>query len=66
MRILQYRCQHRVLIVAREKDRCSFVKCRSCGKVGPKKHSYGLALVAWIVCVADRSRAPTPEKCRAK
>lgn len=54
MKLPVYKCQHRVLHVIRERDRCSYVKCASCGKVGPKKHSYLLALIAWIVRVGDQ------------
>lgn len=43
------RCTHRWLRVLTERDRCSWVTCDQCGKTGPKKHSYLLALVAWAL-----------------
>ena len=47
-------CTHRRITVLTEPDKCSWVQCQDCGKEGPKKHSYTLALLAWIVCLADK------------
>lgn len=42
-------CLHRTLRVRTERDHCSWVQCSSCGKEGPAKHSYVLALLAWAL-----------------
>jgi hypothetical protein len=42
-------CLHRKLDVRTEPDGCSWVVCSCCGFRGPKKHAYGMALVAWVV-----------------
>lgn len=47
-------CRHRKLSVKTEADRCSWVECQGCGKKGPKKHSYMLALVAWAVASVNQ------------
>ncbi len=48
------RCVHRQLVVKTERDRCSWVHCHGCGKRGPKKHSYVLALIAFAVATVDQ------------
>ena len=48
------RCLHRPLFVRRDPDGCSFVRCKACGKRGPRKHSYILALVAWALATGDQ------------
>jgi hypothetical protein len=45
---MKRRCLHRKLAVRTESDGCSWVQC-ACGFRGPRKHSYGLALIAWVV-----------------
>lgn len=47
------KCRHRRLVIETERDACSWVRCVACKKEGPKKHSYGLALMAWLVSLAD-------------
>lgn len=41
------RCSHRLLRIDTEHDRCYWVQCEECLKLGPKKHSYLLAVLAW-------------------
>jgi hypothetical protein len=48
------RCLHRSLTVRTEADGCSWVLCR-CGFSGPRKHSYALALMAWVDEALERS-----------
>lgn len=48
------RCTHRMLLVATEKDRCSWVQCMTCNKKGPRKHSYLLAVVAWLAAIGNQ------------
>lgn len=48
------RCAHRQLQVLTEKDRCSWVRCAKCGKTGPSKHSYTLALLAWALHLTNQ------------
>lgn len=48
------RCKHRVIYVETEDDRCSWVVCSFCGKKGPRKHSYTLALIAWALHVCNQ------------
>lgn len=48
------RCTHRVLTVKTERDRCSWVVCNVCGKEGPKKHSYMLALICFATATVDQ------------
>lgn len=52
------RCTHRLLILHTEKDRCTWVQCGRCKKVGPKKHSLTKALLAWILCLGDQHPRP--------
>lgn len=47
------RCTHRHLSLETEKDRCTWVRCISCNLAGPAKHSQTLALLAWIVFIAN-------------
>lgn len=42
-------CRHRLIEVKTERDACSWVRCKGCGKSGPKKHSYLLAVLAWAM-----------------
>lgn len=51
---LVQRCTHRLISLETERDRCTWVRCMYCGKEGPKKHSQTLALLAWILCLADQ------------
>lgn len=53
-RLTGRKCVHRKLDILTEKDRCSWVVCRTCKKSGPKKHSMTLALLAWIVSLANQ------------
>lgn len=48
------RCTHRKIEVKTERDRCSWVCCMKCGKTGPKKHTYGMALLAWVLHLANQ------------
>jgi hypothetical protein len=48
------RCTHRYLRVRTEKDRCSWVECQHCGKTGPSKHSYTLAILAWALALTNQ------------
>jgi hypothetical protein len=48
------RCDHCMLTVRTERDRCSWVHCDKCGKEGPRKHSVLLALIAWAVKTVDQ------------
>lgn len=48
------RCYHRVIQIFTEADRCSWVECVRCGKTGPKKHSYLLAILAWGLHLANQ------------
>jgi hypothetical protein len=55
----QRKCQHNRLEVETEDDGCYWVWCAHCGKMGPKKHSRVLALLAWIVRISNKHpRAP--------
>jgi hypothetical protein len=51
------KCSHRSLKIWTEKDRCSWVECQYCFIKGPKKHSITLALLAWVVYLADIPKA---------
>jgi hypothetical protein len=48
------RCLHRHLFVLTERDRCSWVVCCGCGKTSPRKHSYALAMLAFLVKIGDQ------------
>lgn len=48
------KCAHRHLEIRTERDRCSWVECKGCGKTGPAKHSITLALLAWCVSLGDQ------------
>lgn len=48
------KCRHWVLELHTEADRCTWVVCAMCGKMGPKKHSQTLALLAWIVHLGNQ------------
>lgn len=49
------RCSHRKLEIKTERDRCSWVVCRSgCRKRGPKKHSVVMAIMAFAVSLGDQ------------
>ena len=50
------RCTHRTLIIRTERDRCSWVQCSRCKIRGPHKHSVVLAMLAWLVKIADPPR----------
>jgi hypothetical protein len=50
---MKRRCTHRMLWLDTEKDRCTWVLCTKCGLKGPKKHSQTLALLAWILFLAN-------------
>jgi hypothetical protein len=50
----QKRCPHRRLVLLTEEDRCTWVVCDVCKKTGPRKHSQTLALLAWIVHLANQ------------
>jgi hypothetical protein len=43
-----------MITVRTERDRCSWCVCDLCGKQGPKKHSYLLALIAWGLHLANQ------------
>ena len=51
---MKKRCTHRELVVRTERDRCSWVACRKCGKKGPKKHSYMLALICFATSTVNQ------------
>ena len=68
------RCTHRILRLQTERDRCTWVQCITCGVEGPAKHSQTLALLAWIVFLANdhpkrhkaaRTRPPTAAMIRS-
>lgn len=46
-------CQHKLLQVRTESDRCSWIQCDTCKVKGPKKHSVTLALLAWVLYLAN-------------
>lgn len=46
-------CKHKLLSVNTERDRCTWIRCKTCGVSGPKKHSVALALCAWIVYLSN-------------
>ncbi|HEX5461850.1 MAG TPA: hypothetical protein VFX20_17940 [Steroidobacteraceae bacterium] len=48
------RCSHRNLVVRTEGDRCSWVQCADCRKVGPAKHSYMLALICFATATVNQ------------
>lgn len=50
----QKKCTHRVLELCTEKDRCTWVMCMMCNKTGPKKHSQTMALLAWVLHLANQ------------
>lgn len=58
------RCTHRALTLRTESDRCTWVVCDRCGKAGPSKHSQTLALLAWIVSLANQHPRPRKAKVR--
>lgn len=47
-------CSHRNLVVRTERDRCSWVECLNCPKVGPRKHSYMLALICFATATVNQ------------
>lgn len=47
-------CSHRNIEVKAERDRCSWAVCRECGKTGPKKHSYMLALICFATSTVNQ------------
>ena len=51
---MKKRCTHRERVVRTESDRCSWVACRKCGKKGPKKHSYMLALICFATSTVNQ------------
>jgi hypothetical protein len=55
------RCRHRTLTIRTEKDRCSWVEC-ACGFRGPHKHSYALAMMAFVVKLSSDH----PQRRRAR
>ena len=52
------KCAHRLIRVRTERDRCSWVVCEVCGKGGPAKHSYTLALLAWALHLVNQHPRP--------
>lgn len=54
MSVRQRTCTHRKLEVRTEKDRCSWIECSLCGKKGPNKHSYTLAILAWALHLTNQ------------
>ena len=54
VRKLRRRCLHRWLTVWTESDRCSWVTCCQCPLTGPRKHSYALAMLAFLVKMGDQ------------
>lgn len=52
------RCTHRLLMLQTERDRCTWVECGQCGKVGPKKHSVITAVMAWLLSLGDQHPRP--------
>jgi hypothetical protein len=56
------RCLHRSITVRTEADGRSWVVCE-CGLSGPRKHSYALALMAWVVKLSsDHPRRRRPRQ----
>lgn len=58
MTAMQRRCKHRTLQIKTERDQCSWVQCCICEKRGPKKHTYWLALIAWIMALGNQHPRP--------
>jgi hypothetical protein len=48
------RCAHRALVIQTEADGCSWVECIGCGKTGPCKHSYMLALICFATATVNQ------------
>lgn len=53
-RAWQRGCMHRNWTICDEDDGCYWVECSWCGKRGPHKHSLAIAVMAWIVRLADQ------------
>lgn len=55
VRVEQRKCSHSALLHIRtEPDGCYWIECGACEKTGPAKHSVTLALLAWIVSLANK------------
>lgn len=48
------RCTHRQIRIRTERDRCSWVECMRCSVVGPKKHTYTHAVLAFLVATINQ------------
>lgn len=55
-------CRHRHLVIPSEDDGCFWVQCVDCLKTGPHKNSISMAILAWVVSLANghprRSKVP--------